>query len=147
MAFGARDGDRRSLGDLVASITADISSLIRGEIALAKAEMRESAQQAARGAGLLVVAVVLVSLAGLFLLIAAAFGIAAAGLPTWAGFLIVAVVLILIAVVLGILGKQRFDRVKGPARAKEQREANRRVLSSVPQRFKDATEKAAQQQR
>ena len=43
----------RSIGQLFASIMEDISSLIRGEIALAKAEVRKSAQMAARGAGLI----------------------------------------------------------------------------------------------
>ena len=48
---GAREG--RSIGTLVSSITEDLSTLVRGEIALAKAEMAASAKSAARGAALL----------------------------------------------------------------------------------------------
>jgi hypothetical protein len=142
MTFGAGDRDGRSLGTLITSITEDMSSLVRGEIALAKAEMKQSARNAGAGAGLLVAAALLVSTACFLLLFAAVYGLVAAGLPTWASFLIVAVVLILIAAILGFLGKKRFDQVKGPERAQEQREATRRVLSSVPQRFKEATERS-----
>ena len=41
--------DRPSLGTLVAGITAELSALVRGEIELAKAEMRESAKAGAAG--------------------------------------------------------------------------------------------------
>lgn len=143
MALGGRDRDGRSIGQLVSSITEDFSALIRGEIELAKAEMRESAQKAGAGAGLFAAAGLLAFFAFIFLLVAAAYGLVAAGLPVWAGFLIVALVLLIIAGILGFLGKRFFDRVKGPERAKAQQEATKRVLSSVPQRFKDATEKAA----
>ena len=143
MSLGGRDRDRQSIGQLVAVITEDLAALIRGEIDLAKAEVRESAAQAGRGAGLLAGAAFLAFFAFVFLLVAAAYGLVAAGLPVWAGFLIVAVVLLLIAVILGAVGKRHFDRVKGPERAKVQKEETRRVLSSVPQRFKDANERAS----
>lgn len=134
----------RSLGQIFASITEDISALIRGEIALAKAEVKQSAQQAARGAGLIGVALFLGTIAFIFLLVAAAYGIVAAGLPVWAGFLIVAGLLILITVILGAIAVSRFKKVKGPERAQQQRDATREVLKAVPQKFKDATERAGQ---
>lgn len=139
MAFAGRDRDRRSIGELVASIMDDFSTLIRGEIELAKAELRESAKQAGAGAGLLAGAGFLGFFAFTFLLVAAAYGLVAAGLPVWAGFLIVAVVLLLIAAILGGLGVMNLKKVKGPERAMAQKEATRRVIESVPQRFKDAT--------
>jgi len=142
---GAGRDTNRSLGQIFASITEDISALIRGEIALAKAEVRQSAQQAARGAGLIGAALFLATLAFLFLLVAAAYGIVAAGLPVWAGFLIVAGLLLLITAILAAIAVSHFKKVKGPERAQHQREATREVLKAVPQKFKDATERAGQQ--
>jgi membrane protein implicated in regulation of membrane protease activity len=143
MAFAGRDRDRRSIGELVSSIMEDFSTLIRGEIELAKAEMREAAKQAGTGAGLLAGAAFLGFFSFTFLLVAAAYGLVAAGLPVWAGFLIVALVLLLIAAILGALGAKSLKQVKGPERAMAQKDATRKVIESVPQRFKDATEKSA----
>lgn len=42
-----------STGDLVREVTADVSRLMRQELELAKAELREEAQQAGIGAGML----------------------------------------------------------------------------------------------
>src|SRR6478735_11578427 len=41
--------DNASLGDLLGDVTRDLSTLMRQEIELAKAEARESARQAAKG--------------------------------------------------------------------------------------------------
>ena len=43
--------EKQSLGNLVSGVTEDLSSLIRGEIELAKTELRDSAQVASKGAG------------------------------------------------------------------------------------------------
>ena len=56
--------DKQSLGSLVTGVTEDLSSLIRGEIELAKTELRDSAQVASKGAGLLAAAVGVASMAG-----------------------------------------------------------------------------------
>jgi tetrahydromethanopterin S-methyltransferase subunit C len=42
-----------SLGDLLGEVTADVQKLFRQEVELAKAEMRQEAVKAAKGAGLL----------------------------------------------------------------------------------------------
>jgi len=42
-----------SLGDLLGEVTSDLSTLMRQEIALAKAELTQSASRAGKGAGLL----------------------------------------------------------------------------------------------
>lgn len=135
--------DARTIGTIISSITEDMSALVRGEIALAKAEVRESARAAGLGAALVAGAVSLLMMTTLFLLIAAAYGIAAAGVPVWAGFLIVAGILLLFALILGGAGAWYFKRVKGPERAMAQREATRRVLASVPERFKAANDRAS----
>ena len=108
----------RTVGQLVADATQDISSIVRSEIALAKAEMKADAQKAGVGAGMFVAAGTLAFLALILLLIAAAFGLVAAGLAPWLAFLIVAVVLLIIGVILVLAGKRAIASVKGkPERA------------------------------
>ena len=51
--------DKQSLGTLVSGVTEDLSALVRGEIELAKTELRDSARTAGKGTGLLVGAGVL----------------------------------------------------------------------------------------
>lgn len=101
----------RTLGQLVVDATQDISSIVRSEIALAKAEMKSDAQKAGVGAGMFVAAGTLAFLALILLLIAAAFGLVAAGLAPWLAFLIVAVVLLIIGVILVLAGKRAIANV------------------------------------
>jgi Flp pilus assembly protein TadB len=108
----------RTLGQLVADATRDITSIMHSEVALAKAEIRDDAKKAGAGAGMFAGAGVLSFLALILLLIAAAYGLVAAGLPPWAAFLIVAGVLLLLCVILVLVGKHNFDNLKGkPERA------------------------------
>ncbi|MDQ1482563.1 MAG: hypothetical protein QOF35_639 [Actinomycetota bacterium] len=112
------DALERTLGQLVADATQDISSMVRSEVALAKAEMSGDAKKAGAGVALFVVAGVLGFLALVMLLGAAAFGLVAAGLAPWLAFLIVAGVLLLLGAVLALVGKSSVGRVKGkPERA------------------------------
>jgi Putative Actinobacterial Holin-X, holin superfamily III len=103
----------RTLGQLVADATHDISSIVHSEIALAKAEIGADAKKAGLGAGMFIVAGVLAFLALILLLFAAAYGLVAAGLAQWLSFLIVATVLLLVCVVLGLVGMKSFKKVKG----------------------------------
>lgn len=106
----------RTIGQLVADATRDISDLVRHEIALAKAELAGDVKAAGLGAGLLAGAAFFGLVAFLFLCVAAALGLVALGLPGWAGFLIVVVVLLIIAAVLGLLGKKRLTSIRKPER-------------------------------
>lgn len=111
------DADRRaeteSLGTLLSQVTSDLSTLMRQELALAKAELAESAKKAGTGAGLLGGAGVAAHFVLLFLSIAlwAAIGGTAVGYA-WSG-LIVAAVWAIIAVILALTGKKSLDQVKG----------------------------------
>jgi hypothetical protein len=107
------DTPERTLGQLVADATKDISSIIRSEVALAKAELGADAKKAAAGVGLFVVAGVLAFLALILLLIAAAFGLVAAGLAPWLAFLIVAATLLVLGMVLALVGKTSVGKIKG----------------------------------
>ena len=112
------DATERTLGQLVADATHDLSSIIRSEITLAKAEIGADAKKAGAGAGLFAVAGLFAFLALILLLIAAANGLVAAGLAPWLSFLIVACALLVIGVIMALVGKSKVSKIKGrPERA------------------------------
>ena len=108
--------EQRTLGQLVAQASDDLSGIVRAEIALAKAELRGDVKNAALGGGLFGAAGYLGLLASILLVIAAAYGLVAAGLAPWLAFLIVAVVLLLIAGILALVGKSRLGKLGPPER-------------------------------
>ena len=105
----------RTIGQLVADASHDLSALLRSEVALAKAEVKEEVKQGALGAGLFAGAAFFGLVGFLFLLVMAALLIALL-LPQWAGFGIVALVLFLVAGVLGAVGYTRIKKVGPPER-------------------------------
>ena len=103
----------RTLGQLVADATNDMSSIARSEIALAKAEITADAKQAGKGAGMFAGAGVMGFLGVVLLLFAVVYGLVAAGLSVWLSFLIVAVVLFVVAGILALVGKKAVSKVQG----------------------------------
>ena len=103
----------RTLGQLVADATHDISSIVRGEIALAKAEIGADAKKAGAGGAMFAVAGLFAFLALILLLIAAAYGLVAAGFAPWLAFLTVAVVLLVLGTILAFVAKAAVTRIKG----------------------------------
>ena len=104
-------GDR-SLGDLISEVTEDLSTLMRQELELAKAELQQSATRAGKGAGMLGGAAV----AGYFVLLFASIAIWwAIGAGTGLGWsaLIVAVIWGIIAAVLAATGRASLRSVRG----------------------------------
>jgi protein-S-isoprenylcysteine O-methyltransferase Ste14 len=102
----------RTLGQLVASATQDISSLIRSEIALAKAELSGQFKKAGKGGGLLAAAGVVLFYSVYFIFTTIAEGIQALGLPRWLSFLIVTVFMLIVAGILAMLGMRSMKTVK-----------------------------------
>ncbi|NMM34434.1 MAG: phage holin family protein, partial [Phycicoccus sp.] len=93
-------------------------SIIRSEIALAKAEIGADVKKAGAGAGLFAAAALLVFLALLLLPIAAAYGLVAAGLAPWLSFLVVSGLFLVLGAILAVVGKNSVSKVKGkPERA------------------------------
>ncbi len=103
----------RTLGQLVADATHDISSIVRGEIALAKAEIGADVKKAGAAGAMFAVAGVFAFLALILLLIAAAYGLVAAGLAPWLSFLIVAGTLLVVGMILALVGKRTVSKVNG----------------------------------
>lgn len=112
--------DRRSLGQLVSDVSLDVSQIMRGEIELAKAEIKQDVTHAGKGAGMFAGAA-LFGLYGLGLLWLGLAAVIAVWLNWWAGLLIMAGLLFVIAGVLAMVGLRQAKKVKGkPARAIQQ---------------------------
>lgn len=109
-------GSERTLGQLVADASKDLSTIVRSEVALAKAEVKRDVLAAVVGAAMFIVAGVFAFLALILLLIAAAYGLVAAGLSPWLAFLIVGAALLLIGAVLVLVGKSRLGKISPPER-------------------------------
>ena len=105
------NGTERTLGQLVADATQDISTIVRSEIAMAKAEVTAEAKIAGKGAGMLAGAA-FVGLLGLIFLFHTLANVLDVWLPLWAGYLITTVVLFLLAAILGLVGKNSMSKVK-----------------------------------
>jgi uncharacterized membrane protein YqjE len=105
------DADR-SIGTIVKDLTADISMLIRSEIALLKLELKESAAKLGGGAAMMGAALFLALIGLAFLFVTITLGMVALGLPAWLSSLIVTVVLFIAAAILVILGKKKLQGVE-----------------------------------
>ena len=102
-----------SIGTLVQSASAQVSSLVRAEVELAKAELAGEAKQAGVGAGFFAVAGVVALYSSFFLFFFLA-ELIAEWLPRWAAFLIVFVLMLVIAGVAAFLGLQKVKKVGKP---------------------------------
>src|SRR3954454_11431229 len=111
---GGRPVDDQSLGELVATMSRDLSVLVNREIELAKAELAADVKRAGLGAGFLGGGGFLAYFGALFLSVAAAFGIHALGLGIGWSFLIVAGAYFLVG--RGVAGVGSKSAKKGPPR-------------------------------
>ncbi len=103
---------RASVGELFTEVAQDLSTLMRQEVELAKAELRESASRAGKGAGLLAGAGLSGHMVLLFASVAAWWGIGDATGRGWAA-LIVAGIWLIVAAVLGLIGRREITAVSG----------------------------------
>lgn len=126
--FGEPDhlGDTQpSIGDIASALTANLSTLIRQEIALAKAELQETAKKVGKGAGMFGGAGWAANFVLLFLSIALWWGFGAligagdqAPALGWSA-LIVAVLWAVIAAVLAVMGRKNIQEAEGLPRTTE----------------------------
>ncbi|MBW3564059.1 MAG: phage holin family protein [Acidobacteria bacterium] len=101
----------RSLGEIIKGLMADISTLIRSEIALAKLEVRHSVTKLGVG-GIFFLVAGIFALTGVILLIVMLILILAIWLQTWAATLIVALLLFALAFVAVIMGKKKLSSLE-----------------------------------
>ncbi|MFH9723794.1 phage holin family protein [Streptomyces sp. NPDC017254] len=133
------DGTERSLGQLVASATAEVSALVHDELALAKAEIRQDVKRGVIGSAAGITAAVVL----LFSLPMLSFALAYA-INTWTGghngnggwnlvwcFLLSFAFNVLVAGLLGLIAYAKFKKVKPPERSIASAKQTAAVLSTV----------------
>ncbi|MER5374979.1 phage holin family protein [Streptomyces sp. NPDC002553] len=101
------------MGELVQRASQQLTELVRGELRLAQAEMKEKGKRYGKGGGLFGGA----GLVGLLMaqaLVATAIAALAVALPVWAAGLIVTAVLGVIGAVLAMSGKKQVDQAAPP---------------------------------
>ncbi len=104
--------DSPSIGELLSNISTDISTLMRQEVELAKAELRQSATRAGKGGALVGGAAVFAHLALVFLAIAAWWALGDSIGHGWSALVVMAV-LVVIAAVLAVVGRGQLKSVTG----------------------------------
>ena len=100
------------MGEIFSDVAADLSTLMRQEIELAKAEVRQSAVRAGRGAGMLAAAGVSGHLVLVFVSVAAWWGLGETTGHGWSA-LIVGATWLVVAAVLGVLGRREISAISG----------------------------------
>jgi hypothetical protein len=104
--------DSNSLGDLLGDVTRDLSTLMRQELELAKAEAKQSATKAGKGGGMLAGAGVAGHFVLLFLSIALWYALGELMGLGWSA-VVVALIWGIIAAVLASIGKKELNAIKG----------------------------------
>src|SRR5215210_3165189 len=125
----ARPEEEPSIGQLVASASRDVSSLIQHEIALAKSEVKVSVKAGGMGAALFAAAAFVLLLGVIMLSVALAYFISMTGLHLAWSFLLVFLLYLVIAGVLGFVGYRKVRAVRPPERAIHQAQETKNLLS------------------
>ncbi|MEJ3403986.1 phage holin family protein [Rathayibacter sp. YIM 133350] len=117
-----------SLGDLLGEVTRDLSTLIRQELELAKAELRQSATRAGKGVGLYAGAAVGGFFVLLFFSIALWWGLGYLMGNAWSA-VIVAIIWAIIAAILFFVGRSALQSVEGAPQTVD-------TVKEIPETFK-----------
>ena len=131
----ARPVTDQSTAELVQRASEQITTLVRDEIALAKAELAEKAKHAGIGVGLFGGSGVL-AMYGVGALIATLIIVFDLFLPLWLAALIVTAALFLVAAILALLGKKQVTRAT-PAQPHEAIESVKADVDEVKHAVKD----------
>lgn len=124
----ARVAPDRSIGELMGDVSRDLSTLLRQEVELAKAELRESGTRAGKGAGLLAGAAVGGFFTLMFVSITLWWGLGLVIGNVWSA-VVVAVLWAIVAAVLAVAGRNEVARVRGLPRTAE-------TVSKIPNALK-----------
>ena len=124
--------ESESIGDMFASFSQNLSTLMSQEIALAKAEATDSAKKAGKGAGMFAGAAVGGFFLLMFLSLALMYALGALMPLGWAA-LIVAVLWGAVAAVLALQGKKNMEKIKGLPQTQE-------TVQEIPETLNPAKE-------
>jgi Flp pilus assembly protein TadB len=104
--------NNRSIADVLQDIVANLQTIIRSEVRLAKTEIKEEATKASRAAGVLAGSVVAALFTTWLLLLTILFALATV-IPMWSAALLLLVVMAVITIVLLSTAKKQFQIVHG----------------------------------
>jgi len=104
--------DQRSIGAVLSDVSKDLSTLLRQEIELAKAEAKQSVTRAGTGVGLFAGAAVAGLMFLVFLSVAGWWALGAAIGGGWSG-LVVAGIWVIIALILAMVGRAQMKKING----------------------------------
>ncbi|MDQ0754476.1 phage holin family protein [Arthrobacter sp. B3I4] len=104
--------ENNSLGDLLGDVTRDMSTLMRQEVELAKAELKQTTSRAGKGGGMLAGAGVAGHFVLLFLSLALWWGLGTLMGLGWSG-VVVAIIWGIIGAILASMGRKELKAIKG----------------------------------
>lgn len=129
-----KDGEP-TIGNLVKDASANVSTLFRAEVALAKSELIGEAKKAGAGTGLIIAAAALLLYASLFFFVFLGV-LLDVWLPAWAAFGIVFLILLFVSIALIVVGYLLFRKLRKPEKTIE---SLSEISSVVPGRDKPST--------
>ena len=110
---GSSGGTEPSIGELFGEVSKDLSTLMRQEVALAKAEAKQSAAEAGKGAGMLGGAALAGWFTLLFLSVALWWALGQTDIGLGWSAVIVALLWAVVAAVLAAVGRSQLKKVRG----------------------------------
>ncbi|MGV0749040.1 phage holin family protein [Mycolicibacter heraklionensis] len=123
-----------SLGDLVKDATAQMSTLVRAEVELARAEITRDVKKGLTGSVFFIAALVVLFYSTFFFFFFVA-ELLNMWLQDWAAYLIVFGIMLVVTVVLALLGFLRVRRIRGPRQTIESVRETRDALRPDPDRL------------
>ena len=102
-------GTGETLGDTVTGIIQDLQEIVRGEVQLAKTELKEDASQMGRALGMIGAAAFLALVGFIFLMLGVTY-LLNKSLEMWLAAGIVGVVLLIIGGIVGMVGKNQMQQ-------------------------------------
>lgn len=118
-----------SVGDLVKDATAQVSTLVRAEVELARAEITRDVKRGLTGSVYFIAALVVLFYSTFFFFFFIA-ELLNKWLPQWASYLIVFGIMVVATVLLAVLGFLKVRRIRGPRQTIESVKETREVFSS-----------------
>jgi MFS family permease len=119
----------QSIGELVKDATAQVSTLVRAEVELARAEITRDVKKGLTGSLFFVAALVVLFYSTFFFFFFLA-ELLDNWLWRWAAFLIVFGIMVVATAVLGLLGYLKVRRIRGPRQTIESVKETREVFTS-----------------
>jgi hypothetical protein len=120
--------DNPSIGDLVKDATTQVSTLVRAEVELAKAEITRDVKKGLTGSVFFILALVVLFYSTFFFFLFLA-ELLDTWLWRWVAFLIVFGIMVLSTAVLALLGYLKVRRIRGPQKTIESVKETREALT------------------